>query len=198
MKTKKLRYFVFYFSLLAFNFSLLPIALASGGGATHQGNPSPDLSLLFREINFLILVTALFLLLRRPVRDFFAARSASVKNAVDESHQSHSQAEGEYQKINRRFAEIENKSREFLSSFKEEGELERKKILEQAGQFKAKLGEDAKKVTLAELKRAKEELKEVAVLLSKEMAERIIKEKLKKEDEDRLADNYVEGLRKFH
>lgn len=188
---------IFYFSLLIFNFSFSPMALASGGAA-HQGNPSPDLSLLFKEINFLIFVFALFLLLRRPIRDFFAARSASVKNAVDESHKSHSQAQGEYQKINQRFTDIEKKSQEFLSSFKEEGELERKKILEQANQFKAKLGEDAKKVTLSELKRAKEELKEVAVLLSKEMAERIIQEKLKKEDEKRLAKNYIEDLSKLH
>lgn len=157
----------------------------------------PDLSFLFKEINFLILIGLLFFLLRRPVREYFASRASSIRVAVDEARRAYSLASDEHEKISGRLQKIDEEREELFRAFREEGEIERKKILEQADEFREKLKGDVQKVAASELKRAKEELKTQSIQLSKELAVKMLKEKLSEKTEAKLASSTIEQIRRI-
>ncbi len=67
--------------------------------------------------------------------------------------------------------------------------LERDRIIEESGRLKEKILEQAKTNIEFELKHAKEMIKAEAVELAMELAEKKLKEKLTKEEQERLLDD---------
>lgn len=161
----------------------------------HKGNPGPSIGTLYHAINFLILVTLLFVLLRKPVKNFFEARAKLVGKAVEEARKAHQLAWNQHEEINKKLKNLEDESRRIMASFREEGEEEKKKLLSQVQIFAEKMKQDAALIADGEIKRAKEELKEMAIGLSKDLARKIIKEELQSDDQDRLTKHYLEGLK---
>ena len=81
-----------------------------------------------------------------------------------------------------------------IQNFKENGEAEKIKIIEQAREYSEKLKEDAKKIADSELKRAKEELKLATVGMARDLAEKSLKEAVKSEDETRLVQEFLKQV----
>lgn len=187
-----------FFSFLVLHFFILVSSVgAQEHAAESHGNPGPDLALIFKEINFLIFAVLLFLLLRKPVRDYFASRAASIRLSIDESRKAFEKAQEENEEISTRLQNIEKETAELIKTFKEEGEIERKKIIEQAQSNTEKLKDDLQRIAESELTKANEELKAMTVQLSKELATNMIKQEIGKEDNDRLTKNYIGKLKKM-
>ncbi|MBI2341016.1 MAG: ATP synthase F0 subunit B [Deltaproteobacteria bacterium] len=165
--------------------------------AVHHGNPGPGLDLVFREINFLILIAVLFFLLRKPVKEFFKHRSATLKGEVEEAKKLNSEARKQHEEISHRLKKVEQETQGLVDSFKKDGEMERGKLLEQARVYAEKIREDAKKIAENEVKKAREDLKEMTVELARNLAQKSIEREMTDADSDRLTKNYVERLRKL-
>lgn len=158
----------------------------------------PDINLLFKEINFLILVAGLFFLLRKPVKEFFANRAAIFRNTVEASREQFAKTQAENWQIQEKLKNSGQETNALLTSFKDAGELEGKRIVADAKHYAEKIREDAKKIASAELRRANEELKAMTAHLSKELAERMVREELHEEEEARMMTNYVQRLKNVH
>ena len=195
LKNKSLWVFVGFW-VLGFGIAQAGLALAVEEAAPN-GNPPPGLDLLFREINFFILVVILFFLLRKPVKEYFQARAATLKQAVDEAEKSSESAQKENDEIANRLKKIDHETETLIGSFKKDGEMERAKLLEQARLYSEKIREDAKKIADNEVKKAREELKEMTVKLARDMAKKAIDREITDADEDRLTKSYVERLNKL-
>lgn len=156
------------------------------------------MNLFFRFIEFLILAGLLFALLRKPAKDFFAARAQTLGKAVEEAHKAHQAAWVQHEEVNRRLKNLENETKQIMASFREEGEEEKKKLVSQAEEFAEKIKEDASLVADGEVKKAKEELKEMAIRLSGDLAYKMVEKEMKPEDRERLIGNYLENLRGSH
>lgn len=173
------------------------IVQAAEEGEANHGNPGPGLDLLFREVNFLILIVILFFLLRKPVKEYFSGRAATLKQAVDEAKKTGESARRQHDDIANRLKKIDHETKNLVDSFKQDGEMEKAKLLEQARLYSEKITEDAKKIADNEVKKAREELKEMTVKLARDMAKKTIDREMTDADEERLTKSYVERLKKL-
>lgn len=171
---------------------------AAEEGMVYHGNPGPDSDLIFRLVNFAILMGLLFFLLRKPVKEHFASRSKQIRTAIEEARGAYSRAMQENKDILKRLENIEQETQALLKMFREEGEKERENILGNARQFALRLKTDAKKITEAEVLKARAELKQAAIHLSRDLAEKMIRDGVNDNDERRLTDNYLRRLKTVH
>ena len=158
----------------------------------------PGLPFLFKTINFLILALLLFFLLRRPVRDFFLSRTASLRSLVDAAASAQAQALKDHRDIQARLAAIEKETQALMVSFREEGESGSRKILSHAQELTAQMKEEAGKFAEVELQKAKESLRDLTARLVRESGERLIREQLSDQDEESLRERYLEKLKQLH
>lgn len=151
-------------------------------------------SIYFGFINFFLLVGLLVFALRRPVRDFFATRSAVWRKAIDETRISLAAVERAVQANTERLARTDAEIAVLRKQFQEEGELERATIVQRADDYAEKLRRDTERMIAQELKRTKEHLRGTTVDLAILMAERYLREQVTSDDQMRLIRRYVERL----
>lgn len=185
------------FLSLTFFASSVALAVQETNGL-HHGNPGPSLDTAFRIANFAMLAVILFFLLRKPVAEYFANRSAALKMSVDEAGEAYAVALRQNGEMAKRLENLEKESREMLKTFRQEAESEKVRLINQAVVFSERLKEDVKKIAVGETRKAREELKGMAIAMSKNIAEQIIKKEMTEDDCNRLAGNYLERLKRLN
>ncbi len=114
---------------IAMGISLLALPLWAAEGGHEEG---PGMSLVYWGINFLILVGGLAFFLRKPVKEFFASRSTLIRKNIEEATQRRANAEQKYAEYEARLKSIEKEMQELIATLKKDGELEKRRLVEQA------------------------------------------------------------------
>jgi len=166
--------------------------------AAHHGNPGPSIATLYRFINFAIFAICLVIVLRKPVKDFFASRSQGIKSLIDQATKAYDESAKINRDITAKLASLEKEKNEMMLSFKSEAEDEKKRMIEQAQKMTERLKSDAGLIAESEIKKAKEELREAAIVLARNMAEKKMAQELSSDDHVRLTRGYLERLRRLH
>jgi len=170
---------------------------AEGGEGAHgvvHGNPSPDFNLVFKEINFILLLVGLIVLVKKPVREFFAQRALVMKKSVGESRGFYEKAMEESKVIQGKLANLESECKDIMASIKQSSEAESQKIIEQSKEFAEKIDKDARKLVQGEIARANEELKDLTIKHIQELSKEYIKKEMNTADEDRLVKKFLDRL----
>lgn len=148
----------------------------------------------WRILNFVVFVGVLIFVLRRPWGEFWKGRADQIRSQVDEAKRLKAQEEGRYRALSLRVAAIEQEVTALVTSLREEGDLEKSRLISEAEQYAAQLRSDSKKIAEQEVRKARELLKGEAIRLSLELAERLIREKIGPEDQRGLAERYLSRL----
>ncbi len=188
-KFKKFKSLVFHFSLFTFHFSLIfafaAVAFGSGGG--EEGAQVPIWKdYMWKIINFGILVIILLKFVKKPFQSFLRQRTETIEKTLKEARDAKELAQKALQEVEARFKTKDKEIEEILSASKRAGEVERERILEESNRLKERIFEQAKVNMEYELKHAKEAIKAEAVELALELAEKKLKEKLTKDEQERL------------
>lgn len=172
-------------SILVANLAFASLAQAAEEAhATHSINAMSDI--VYPWINFIILLTLLIFLLKKPAKDFFLSRSKKVAQDIEQSAHEKHEAEARYLNYDRRLKNIESEMDKLLQSMKQEGELVRAKIIEEAQSASKRMAETAQWIANQEIRKAKESLKEKAVQIISEQAGQMVKENLQDKDRQNL------------
>lgn len=153
-----------------------------------------DKVFLFQVVNFVILASVLVFVLRKPTKNFFETRAATLKNLVDETKKAYEEAARERDELAARLKKVEAETVALVKSFEAEGAAERQKILEQARDYAEKMKEDARKIADSEIRRAKEELKTATIRMSQDLAVKLVGQEITDADEDKLAAGFTKSL----
>lgn len=145
-------------------------------------------------INFAIFVGLLGFFLRKPVKDFWNSRSHAIKFSLDESEHLKKAAEARHNDLQKRFSRLETDMKDLIQSLQREGDLEKKKLMEDASMMAARIKADSEKIIDQEYRRAREFLKEQAAQLAVEIGEKLVRENLKDQDQKRISDQYLAAL----
>lgn len=175
---------------------MISLALAEDLTTHHVTEPSS--ALLLSSLNFLILVTVLYFLLKKPIRDFFNTRATQVRTAIDESHKAYQTIRAQNDKLVTRMKGLEMEKQKMIESFRREGEDERKKIVTHAKEMVEEMKGDAAKIAANEVKRACEELRHVTTLLARDMAKNFLDKDLSEDDETRLNQSFINRFEKLN
>lgn len=169
-----------------------PLVASEAGG--HEAQGIPVKAVLFAGINFVILLLILGYFLRKPVKDFFASRAVLIGKDIEESEALKNQAEKKYRDYESRLARIEAEMNGLIAQLKQDGELEKTRLIQAAQDQIQALQETSGRIMSTELRRAKEELKKETVNLAAQLAEDLVRQNITPEDQGRLVKTYLEKM----
>jgi F-type H+-transporting ATPase subunit b len=170
-------------------FSLAFASFAFAAGAPEEGGHASLLKeYIWKIINFAILVIILFKFGKKPLGDFLKKRTELIEKTLNEAKEAKEAALKALREAEERVKTKDAEVKAILDAAKKSGELERDRIIEESAKLKEKILEQAKTNIDYELKHAKESIKAEAVELAMELAEKKLKEKLTKEEQEKLLD----------
>ena len=175
---------------------LSSFAWAAGGGADRSADL---LDLLYRWINFALLVTILVVVLKKvDVKQYFTSRIEGIRKELEDLKKQREAADGKARDLESKLKAFEGERKEILAQFKAEGLAEKERILAEARDRAKQIVEQAEVSIQFEMQTAKERLKEEVVALAAQRAEEIITREMTDKDQDRLVNDFIEKLGKTH
>ena len=170
-----------------FNLAAASFVFASSGGGEGAENAAPWWKdYIWKIINFLLLFILLFKFAKKPMQNFFQKRTELIEKTLNEAKEAKAVSLKALQAVETRLKAKDAEIEVILAASKKSGELERDSIIAESDRLKAKILEQAKTNIEYELKHAKEAIKAEAVELAMELAEKKLKEKLTKEEQEKL------------
>ena len=170
-----------------FNLAAASFVFASSGGGEGAEHAAPWWKdYIWKIINFLLLFILLFKFAKKPMQNFFQKRTELIEKTLNEAKEAKAVSLKALQAVETRLKAKDAEIEVILAASKKSGELERDSIIAESDRLKAKILEQAKTNIEYELKHAKESIKAEAVELAMELAEKKLKEKLTKEEQEKL------------
>ena len=164
--------------------------------AAEEGGHGDGTGTVWRIVNFAILVAALLLVARYlKLKDFFTSRKDSIKNELEEARRAKEEAERKMKEFELNLSLLDKRVEEIYREIRSEGELEKKKIVEEALRGAEKIKEQARVTVEQEIKKAKEGIKGEIAQVAVEMAEEILRKELTAADHERLIREYLERVK---
>jgi len=171
-----------------FSLAAASVVYAGGGGAGEEQVPLWK-DYMWKIINFLILIIILFKFARKPMQNFFQKRTELIEKTLREAQEAKEASLKALQEVEARLKEKDAEVEAILAAAKKSGEQERDAIFADSERLKAKIMEQAKTNIEFELKHAKEAIKAEAVALAMDLAEKKIREKLTREEQEKLLED---------
>ncbi len=186
-KVQNKKFFV-TFALCLLHFAFASYALGSSGGE-EGGHTSLWKGYMWQIINFGILVFILFKFGKKPIQNFLQKRTELIEKTLTEAKEAKEAATKALKEVEERLKVKDSEIEAIMSAAKKSGEHERDSIIEESARLKEKILEQAKTNIDFELKHAKEVLKAEAVELAMELAEKKLKDKLTKDEQEKLLED---------
>lgn len=144
---------------------------------------------MWKIINFGILVLILWKFAKKPLQNFLRQRSELIEKTLNEAKEAKEAALKALQEVEERLKIKDKEIESIISASKKAGEEERERLIAEGYKLKEKILQQAKTNIEFEVKNAKELIKAEAVELAMELAEKKLKEKLTKEEQERLLED---------
>lgn len=182
--------------LVVLLFSVAGVAFAASSGGEH-GSAEPKgwvATDTYRVFNFAVLAIGLFLLVRKPASEALNGRISGIKDELDDLEKKKAEAEKTLSQYNEKISLLEKEAEKIVAQYTDQGEKAKGRILEEAEKAAAKLEAQAKRNIEHEFKNAKAKLQEEVMTKALEEAEKIIRENISPDDQDRLVDEYLDKV----
>ena len=175
------------------------LALAAGDAA-HGGDRSDDLrDLLYRIINFSLVVIILFVVLRKVgIKRFFESRGEEIQKKLEELNKNKADAERKYRELDKKLREFDRHKTDLLEQSRAEGLAEKERIVAEARLRVNQIIEDAEAAVRQEMQEARERLKLEVAGLATRKAEEIISMEMTEKDQNKLVRDFIERVGKGH
>ena len=176
------------------------IAFASGGGeGGHHDSGAQMTNLMYRLLNFALLVIILVVVLKKvSIGEFFARRKEEISEKLETLQKEKDEAEQRCQGLEKKLKEFEIQRKEILEQFKAEGLKEKEKIIAEAKERAVQILTQADLTIEREIQGAKDILRKEMVDLAAGKAQDIIAKEMTDKDQDYLVDEFIESVRKLH
>jgi F-type H+-transporting ATPase subunit b len=187
MRNRNQKIIKIIFPLFIFSITFASYAFCSSGEEGEHGSVLKGY--IWPIINFAILVLILFKFARKPFQNFLQKRTELIEKTLNEAKEAKEAAIKALKEVEERLKVKDTEIEAILSAAKKSGEHERDNIIVESQKLKEKILEQAKTNIEFELKHAKESIKAEAVELAMELAEKKLKEKLTKEEQEKLLED---------
>jgi len=179
-------------SCLAGNLMFAAIAFAEE--AAHGGHEETMTFMgdwLPRLVNFAIIASVVVYFSRKPIRDFFANRTAEIAKAMQDSNDARERAVAALADLERKIKEMEAETGRMVADAQARGEKDKKALVEEGRKVAQDVEAQVKQGIESELHKAKSALAAEASLLALDLAEGRIKQKINTQDHERIVKEYI-------
>jgi len=171
------------------------LAYASSGapaGPTFWGIPTAKWwDLLWRFMNFAVLLIVLVKVLTKPIANGLRARQQSIKEQFTDLEERKAEADIAYRTYEEKLASIEQEITDIVQSAVAQGEAEKERIIEEASRAAEDIKRQAEMTIQHELAEAKLNLREEVANQAVVMAEELIRKNLQDTDQVKLIEDYL-------
>jgi F-type H+-transporting ATPase subunit b len=162
---------------------------AAGGGGGFS------MEVIWQIIAFTLLAFFLAKMLKKPLGAFLAKRRDEIRGSLDQASKKESEAQKVFGEWEKKLEAMSQEIRDLHETIRGEGEEERQRIVERAQEEGERVRKQAQIIAEHEVKKARMALKKEMVDLSLEMAEKLLKEKIQPQDQERLVHEYIGRMR---
>ena len=171
-------------------------AAAEEGGGPH-GAVIPWGEVVKQAINFLILAAVLVYFLRKPLASFLKERSELLRKSIDDAAKARADAAEKLSAIELRTAKLTDEIARLNAKMDAEAEAEGRRLQETAAVEISRIRTQSEFAGEQEVKKAREELRREAALLSARAAEELVRKILSPEDQERLVRENIEKIERI-
>jgi F-type H+-transporting ATPase subunit b len=182
--------------------SLVPVILmvcaalvfGSGGeGGGHGGGEEEGgiMTMVWRIVNFIILMALLWKLLADKIKTYFVDRRDEIAQMIDEADKAKADAEAQYADIQQKLLNVEKDIQEIKTAIMGELGSEKTRIIEEGKAAAERIIQQARWTADQEVVKAKNELKEHVVEMAGDMASSMITKSMTPEDQKRILEDYL-------
>lgn len=165
-------------------------------GAEHAEHYGRDqwFDLLWRTVNFALFAIIIYKAASKPLSNALKQREEKTKTTLEELEKEKQKARQAYLEYEAKLAQLDKEKEKIIQEFIALGEAERQKIIEMAQKTAEQIKEGAKRAAEQEVKKAKEELRVEVAEMAAQLAEEIIKQNFRPEDQKKLIEEYLAKL----
>ncbi len=144
-----------------------------------------------RLVNFGIIAAVVIYFMRKPVRDFFTNRTVEIAKAIQDAKETRERAVAALADMERKIKDLEVETNRMVSEAQTRGEKDRQALIEEGEKVAQDVQNQVKLGVEIEVQKAKTALAVEAALLSLDLAENRIKEKIGIQDQERIVKEYI-------
>lgn len=174
---------------LALSANDLWAARDEGGGITGE--------VFWQIVSFVLLVTLLIYVLKKPVRAFLLKRQGEIKNSLEQSAKKEEESQAHFDKWEKKLHSLSEEIDNLHRKISQESEVERKRIIERAQEEGDRIRKQAQVVAGQEVRKARFILRKEMVDLSMEMAEKLLREATQPQDQEKLVEEFMGKVREL-
>jgi len=174
--------------------SAVAFAAEEGGAQQGGGVHIPWGEVIKQAINFLLLAGVLVYFLRKPFSSFLKERSDLLRKAIDDAAKARAEAAERLAAIETRTAKLADEIAGMNAKMDVEAAAEARRLQETAAVEISRIRAQAEFTGEQEVKKAREELRREASLLSARAAEELVRKTLSPEDQERLVRENLEKI----
>lgn len=175
--------------------TLTTVCLAAEGG---EGGGRQIWDMVWRIINFLILMAILWKLLADKIKSYFSDRRFEIAEMIDTADKARSNAEKQFADYQEKLKNIDRDIQEIRDAIMGELEGEKQRIIEEGKVVAERIIEQAKWSAEQEILKAKNSLRNQVVDMAGDMASGLVTNSMTPEDQKRLIEEYLEKVGKEH
>ena len=164
-------------------------AWAAAGGAEHH-EPSIG-EIIFPAINFILYAGVLYYFALPLVRNFLRSRREDVVATMAQAAAKKQQAEALVREYRAKVAGMNQERQSILSLLRQEGEMEKSRLLGEAQASAAKIREDARFLADVEVKTARQDILDEMARQAEAMARELVQRSISPDDQGRLVREFI-------
>lgn len=191
MRSKRLVYTALALIATILVFSVGIAFAAEGHGEESVWNYGLTGKMTWRIVNSIVLIVALWYLLKNPIAGFFKERKAQIAKDLEDAKLQREKAEATLKEYEAKMAGMEQEIDRLKEELKKSADVEGEKIIANANRMAETMIESAKLAAEQEVRKAKAEIQAEGVDLAVEMAEALISEKIGDSDQKKIVDEYL-------
>ena len=170
--------------------SLVYASSAAPTGPTFWGLPTAKWwDLLWRTLNFAVLLIVLIKVLAKPIANGLHARQQSIKEQFTDLEERKAEADNAYKTYEEKLASIDQEVSDIIQSAVAQGEAEKERIISDANRAAEDIKRQAEMAIQHELAEAKLKLREEVANQAVVMAEELINKSLQDADQVKLIED---------
>lgn len=175
---------------------VLAVATACLAGEGGEGRGRQIWDMVWRILNFLILVAILWKLLADKIKKYFSDRRIEIAEMIDTADKARTEAEKQFADYQSRLKNIDSDIQEIRDAIMGELEGEKQRIIEEGKAVAERIIEQAKWSAEQEIIKAKNSLRNQVVDMAGDMASGLVTNSMTPEDQKRLIEEYLDKVGK--
>ncbi|MDX2029607.1 MAG: ATP synthase F0 subunit B [Blastocatellia bacterium] len=164
----------------------LPALLLSGGGGVHPA--------IAKAFNLALFLGVMYLLVRKPARQFFADRFALVRATLEHAAREKAAAEAKITALESRLNRLDDELKKIKSEAESEAVAERARIENETTQDLEKIRVSARREIESAKQVALTDLREFAATKAVDLAEELIRREMKPDDDAKMLKRMAEEM----